>query len=149
VPVTGLLLALRRGFMLHAFDPAHARAIGLPVGWLHYGLLAMVSMIVVAALQAVGIILAIAFLITPGAIAFLWVRRFGPMLAVAVGVAILTSFAGVYASFWLDSAPAPTIVLAMTILFVASLAGTGLRTARTAPAPIQNVPISATDTSAS
>ncbi len=149
VPVTGVLLALRRGFMLHAFDPAHARAIGLPVGWLHYGLLAMVSMIVVAALQAVGIILAIAFLITPGAIAFLWVRRFGPMLAVAVGVAILASFAGVYASFWLDSAPAPTIVLAMTILFVASLAGTGLRTARTAPAPIQNVPISATDTSAS
>ena len=148
VPVTGILLGLRRGFMLHAFDPAHARAIGLPVGWLHYGLLAMVSMVVVAALQAVGIILAIAFLITPGAIAFLWVKRFGPMLAVAVGVALLSSFAGVYASFWLDSAPAPTIVLAMTILFVASLARGAIRPAAEPTTP-QNVPISASDTSAS
>ena len=71
---------------MHAFDPQHARAIGLPVRLLHYGLLALVSLTVVAALQAVGIILAIAFLIAPGAIAFLWVRRFGPMLAVAAGV---------------------------------------------------------------
>ena len=70
---------------MHAFDPQHARAIGLPVRLLHYGLLALVSLTVVAALQAVGIILAIAFLIAPGATAFLWVRRFGPMLAVAIG----------------------------------------------------------------
>ena len=63
----------RRGLLLHAFDPAHARAIGLPVRLLHYGLLALVALTVVAALQAVGIILAIAVLIAPGAIAFLWV----------------------------------------------------------------------------
>ena len=63
----------RRGLLLHAFDPAHARAIGLPVRLLHYGLLALVALTVVAALQAVGIILAIAVLIAPGATAFLWV----------------------------------------------------------------------------
>ena len=82
------MLLGRRGLLVHAFDPAHARAIGLPVRLLHYGLLALVALTVVAALQAVGIILAIAVLISPGAIAFLWVRRFGPMLAVAVAVAV-------------------------------------------------------------
>jgi manganese/iron transport system permease protein len=126
VPVSLAVLLGRRGLMLHAFDPAHARAIGLPARLLHYGLLALVSLTVVAALQAVGIILAIAFLIAPGATAFLWVRRFGPMLAVATGVAVGAALLGVYASFWLDSAPAPTIVLVMTATFVASLIATRL-----------------------
>jgi manganese/iron transport system permease protein len=117
VPVSLAVLLGRRGLMLHAFDPAHARAIGLPARLLHYGLLALVSLTVVAALQAVGIILAIAFL---------WVRRFGPMLAVATGVAVGAALLGVYASFWLDSAPAPTIVLVMTATFVASLIATRL-----------------------
>ena len=121
LPVTAVVLFGRRGLLVHAFDPAHARAIGLPVRLLHYGLLALVALTVVAALQAVGIILAIAFLIAPGAIAFLWVTRFGAMLAVAAGVALFAAVAGVYASFWLDSAPAPTIVLVMSASFVASL----------------------------
>jgi manganese/iron transport system permease protein len=121
LPVTAAVLLARRGLLLHAFDPAHARAIGLPVRLLHYGLLALVSLTVVAALQAVGIILAIGFLIAPGATAFLWVRRFGPMLAVAGGVAIFAAIAGVFASFWLNSAPAPTIVLVMSATFAASL----------------------------
>jgi len=128
LPVTAAILVTRKGLLVHAFDEQHARAIGLPVTWLHYGLLAMVSMTVVAALQAVGIILAISFLITPGAIAFLWVRRFGPMMALSVVVATGSTFTGVYASFWLDSAPAPTIVLMMTMAFIVSLIGTSLRT---------------------
>jgi manganese/iron transport system permease protein len=126
VPVALAVLFWRRGFLVHAFDPQHARAIGLPVRLLHYGLLALVSLTVVAALQAVGIILAIAVLIAPGATAFLWVRRFGPMLAVATAVALTAALLGVYASFWLDSAPAPTIVLVLTLLFGASLAATRL-----------------------
>ena len=73
-----------------------------------------------------GIILAIAVLISPGAIAFLWVRRFGPMLAVAVAVAVGAAVLGVYASFWINSAPAPTIVLVLTLAFVASLVLTRL-----------------------
>jgi manganese/iron transport system permease protein len=121
LPILGVVFVARRGLLVHAFDAQHARAIGMPVGWLHYGLLALVSLTVVAALQAVGIILAIAFLITPGAIASLWVRRFGPMLLFATIVALGSTLVGVFASFWLDSAPAPTTVLAMMVVFVASL----------------------------
>lgn len=104
--------------MLRAFDPAQARASGLRVGWLHYGLLTVLSLTIVATMSATGLILAVGLLIAPGAIAFLLVRSFGRMLAVAVAVCMAAMLAGVYASFWLDSAPAPTIVLILTAAFV-------------------------------
>lgn len=119
VVCSALLLIKRQDLLLHVFDPQHAGAIGLPVRVLHYGLLAILSLTIVAALKAVGIILAIAMLVTPGAIAFLLTKRFNTMLAVSCIVAIVSSLVGVYASFFIDSAPAPTIVLTMTLVFVA------------------------------
>jgi len=116
--VSGLLLLRRRDLLLLAFDPQHARAIGLPVRLLHYGLLAILSLTIVGALTAVGIILAIAMLITPGATAFLIARRFETMMAVSLAVSLASAFLGVYLSFFIDSAPAPTIVLLMTFAFV-------------------------------
>ena len=116
--VTGLLAFFWRDLLLHAFDEQQARALGLNVRMLHFGLLAVISLTVVAALKAVGIILAIAFLVAPGAIAFLITRSFGRMLFASMAIAIFSSFTGVYASFFIDSAPAPTIVLIMTILFI-------------------------------
>lgn len=125
--VTGLMGLKWRDFLAHAFDPVQARMIGLRVGWLHYGLLAILSATVVAMLSSVGIILSVAYLIAPGAIAFLLTRRFAAMLGVAVGVALLAGLSGVYAAFWLDAAPAPTIVLILTGLFVIALVTGPLR----------------------
>ncbi len=122
VVVAGLVGAARRDLMAHAFDAQHARAIGLPVRLLHYGLLALLSLAIVGALTAVGIILAIAMLIAPGAIAFLVTRHFERMLAVSAAIAVASSLAGVYLSFFIDSAPAPTIVLLMTLQFIAAFA---------------------------
>jgi len=119
---TGAILAFRRDLLLNAFDAQHARAIGLPVRLLHYGLLTVLSLTIVGALKAVGIILSVAMLIAPGSIAFLLTGRFERMLAVAVAVAAGSSFAGIYLSFFLDSAPAPTIVLIMSGLFAAAFA---------------------------
>jgi manganese/iron transport system permease protein len=128
--VTAILLVKWRDLLLHAFDPAQAKAVGLNVGFLHYGLLAILSLTIVAALKAVGIILAISLLIAPGAIAFLLTRRFSAMLGAATAIAVGASLAGVYLSFFLDSAPAPTIVLVMTAAFIVAFALTVLRTAR-------------------
>ena len=86
--VGGALLLRWKDLMLHAFDPAHARAAGLPVNWLHYGLLAALSLTIVATLSAVGLILAIGLLVAPGAIAFLLVRQFRTMLWVSVLVCL-------------------------------------------------------------
>jgi manganese/iron transport system permease protein len=129
--VCGLLLLRRRDLLLLSFDEQHARAIGLPVRLLHYGLLAVLSLTIVGALKAVGIILAIAMLITPGATAFLLARRFGPMMAISALVGVGSSFFGVYLSFFIDSAPAPTIVLLMTASFLAAFVRTRLAAART------------------
>jgi manganese/iron transport system permease protein len=115
-----LLLAKWRDLMLFIFDPQQAGAIGLPTRLLHYGLLAMISLTIVGALQAVGIVLVIALLIAPGSIAFLLTRRFGVMLWLAVAISVSCSLVGVYLSFFLDSAPAPTIVLLMTLCFIAA-----------------------------
>ncbi len=116
-----------KDFLLHAFDPAQAQAIGLRVKLLHYGLLALISLTIVGALQAVGIILAIAMLIAPGAIAFLLTRRFSTMLLISVIIAVTGSVLGVYLSFFLDSAPAPTIVLLLSLVFVLALFHTSRR----------------------
>lgn len=117
--VVGLGLVLKwRDILLQSFDAPQASAAGLPVAALHYGLLAALSLTVVATLTAVGLILAIGVLIAPGAIAFLLVRRFQAMLVVSVLVCFGAMMAGTYASFYLDSAPGPTIILVLTALFI-------------------------------
>ncbi|MDS1136936.1 metal ABC transporter permease [Nitratireductor indicus] len=129
------ILLFRRDLLLAAFDAQHARAIGLPVRVLHYGLLSLLSLAIVAALSSVGIILSIAMLIGPGAVAFLIVRRFEHMLLVSLAVALFSSFFGVYLSFFIDSAPAPTIVLLMTGVFIIAFVAALFRDAGKPSAP--------------
>lgn len=125
--VTAIVLAKWRDLLLFTFDPQQAGAIGLPVRWLHYGLLALLSLTIVAALTAVGIVLVIALLVAPGAIAFLTSKRFAPMMLVAVTVSVLSSLVGIYLSFFIDSAPAPTIVLLMSATFIVAFLVTTMR----------------------
>ena len=125
--VTSAVLVRRRDLMLQAFDPIQARASGLAVGVLHYGLLSMLSLTIVATLTSVGLILSISLLIAPGAIAFLLTKRFERMLAVAVAVTLFAGFTGIYASFFIDSAPAPTVVLVLTLIFLAAFLRTVIR----------------------
>lgn len=123
-----LTLGLKwKDWLLHSFDPAQARASGLWVSALHYGLLALISLTIVATLNAAGLILAIALLISPGAIAFLLVRQFQTMLWVSVLICALSMLLGTYVSFFLDSAPAPTIVMILTVLFITAFFRTQMR----------------------
>ena len=119
--VGGLVVLKWKDWLLHSFDPAQARVSGLRVSALHYGLMALISLAIVATLNAAGLILAIALLIAPGATAFLLVRRFASMLWVAVLLCMAAMLMGTYASFFLNSAPAPTIVLVQTALFLIAL----------------------------
>ncbi|EME6282596.1 iron/manganese ABC transporter permease subunit SitD, partial [Escherichia coli] len=74
--VTLVISVKWRDFLLFSFDYQQAQASGLHTRWLHYGLLCMVSLTIVATLKAVGIILSISLLIAPGAIAVLLTQRF-------------------------------------------------------------------------
>jgi manganese/iron transport system permease protein len=113
-----VVLIKRRDPLLYCFDPQHARAIGLPVRALHYGLLVLLSLTIVAALKAVGIILVVAMLIAPGAIAYLLSNRFEHMLAIAAAVAIGSSVIGTLVSFHIDGATGPCIVLIQMAVFL-------------------------------
>ena len=117
LPAMAFLLIRRRDLMLYCFDPAHARAIGLRVGFLHYGLLVLLALTIVASLKAVGIILVIAMLIAPGAIGLIVTRRFGPMMVVAVLAATGSCLLGTLLSFHLDAATGPMIVVVQSLLF--------------------------------
>jgi manganese/iron transport system permease protein len=117
----GTLLAVllrRRDLLLYCFDPNHARAIGLPVRLLHYGLLVLLSLTIVASLKAVGIILVIAMLVAPGAIAYLMTDSFERMLIIAAAVAIASSALGTVISFHIDAATGACIVLIQALAFV-------------------------------
>lgn len=118
VLVLGIFALFWRDLMLFAFDPEHARVVGLRVNALHYGLLVVLSLTVVLALKAVGLILGLSLLIAPGAIAHQLCDRFAAMLATSVAVAVGASVGGVWLSYYLDSAPGPTIVVILTAIFV-------------------------------
>jgi len=118
VPSLVVLLVFRRDLMVFAFDPEHATVAGLSVSLLHYGLLAILSLVIVASIKAVGIILVIAVLIAPGAISYLWVSRFESMVWLSIPIAFLCTVLGVTASYHLNSAPAPTIVVVLSIVFI-------------------------------
>jgi len=113
-----IVLVKRRDLLLYCFDPNHARAVGLPVRALHYGLLILLSLTIVASLKAVGIILVIAMLVAPGAIAYLLTDRFERMLVIATAVATASSALGTIVSFHIDGATGACIVLIQFMVFV-------------------------------
>lgn len=98
--VTLVISVKWRDFLLFSFDYQQAQVSGLHTRWLHYGLLCMVSLTIVATLKAVGIILSISLLIAPGAIAVLLTQRFHITLLLATGISVIVSMTGVWLSFF-------------------------------------------------
>ena len=104
------------------FDPLGAAASGLPVGTLEYVLLVLVAVTIVVSVQAVGIILVVAMLVTPPASAQLLTTRFGWLMALSVAFGVSGAVGGLYLSYWLDVASGATIVLIETAIFLGVLA---------------------------
>jgi len=112
-----VILALHRDLLLFCFDPAQARVAGLQTKLLYYLLLSLLAVTIVISLKAVGIILVIAMLVTPGCVAYLLTDRFGVMLGIASGTAVFSSLVGVYVSFFLNASTGACIVLLQALLF--------------------------------
>jgi len=112
---------MRKDLLLFCFDPQHARSIGLNTKMLYYVLLSLLAATIVAALQAVGIILVIAMLITPGCIAYLLSNRFNHMLMIASAGAVFSSLAGTYISYFINGSTAGCIVLVQALLFTLAM----------------------------
>ena len=118
-----VVILLRKELLFATFDPAGAAASGLPVGALEYLLLALLGVTIIVSIQAVGIILVVAMLVTPAAAAQLLVTRFDRMMITAIAISAISTVVGLYLSFYFDIASGATIVLVQTGIFLVVLVG--------------------------
>ena len=120
--VCSLLLILKKNdFLLFCFDPVFTGSIGFPTKIFHYGLLILLSLLIVSSIKAVGILLVIAMLITPGAIGLLTCQSFNSMLIVSIVVSLFSCLSGTILSFHFNLSNAPLIVLIQAVVFLFSL----------------------------
>lgn len=117
VLVLGLLLLFHKELELTSIDPTYAEVIGLKADKVRYGLLILLSLTIVAAIQAVGVVLTSALLVTPAATASLLTKRLSLMMLLAIAIAVGASVTGLYASFYLNVSSGAAIVLACTASF--------------------------------
>jgi ABC-type Mn2+/Zn2+ transport system permease subunit len=115
--VVGTLLAFHKELVLTSVDPLHAQVIGLSADKIRYLLLIAIAMSVVTAIQAVGVVLTTALLVTPAATASLLTKRLQRMFALSVLFSAIGTVSGLYASFYLGVSSGGAIVLACTLLF--------------------------------
>ncbi|AZI42257.1 metal ABC transporter permease [Deinococcus psychrotolerans] len=119
--VGGVLTFIQKELLLVSFDPTEARAVGLPVGRLNNLLLILIGLVVVLTVQLVGTTLSVSLLITSSATARLRSRSLRGMMLAAAVIGALCGTLGLYLSYFLDTAPGPTIVLVNTLTFLLAL----------------------------
>lgn len=112
-----IALVCRRAFTMWAFDPIHTGTLGFPIKLISALLLIAMAMVVVSGVQAVGVILVVALLITPGAIAYLLTTKFERMLIIAPLVAWISGVGGIILSYHLDISSGGTIVAVQSSIF--------------------------------
>lgn len=122
-----LLCLKRRDLLLYCFDPSHARVAGLSITRLHYGLLMLLSLVIISAMQVVGVILVVAMLITPGMTGFVLAKRFDGMWLLALFSSLFSAFFGLILSFHWNVATGATIVLLQAFCFFIALTAAWLR----------------------
>ena len=114
----GAVVALYRPLELFTFDQNLARTMGLPVRALHYGMMILVALTIVASIQAVGVVLVAAMLITPASTAYLLTDRLPIMLVLSALIGAFSGLAGALLSFLFDGfASGPSMVVVASGLF--------------------------------
>jgi ABC-type Mn2+/Zn2+ transport system permease subunit len=117
IVVLGVIVLFYKEFLVLTFDPVLALVLRLPATALRYLLLGMIALTVVTSLQTVGISLVLAMLVTPAATARMVTRRLPAMMVTAAALGVVANVIGLYASYYLNIASGPTMVLVSTLLF--------------------------------
>lgn len=121
VVVVTVVVLLYKELLFYTFDPLGAQAAGLPVNLLNFGLMVLIALTIVASLTAVGVILVLALLITPGATAYLLVKRLNQMMILGAAIGIVASISGMYISYYFNLPSGPAIVLVTSGFFTLAL----------------------------
>lgn len=115
------IFAFYKEFLVLSFDPVLAVTLRLPVIFLQNLLLVLLAIVIVISLQAVGVALVIAMLVTPASAAYLLTRRLPSMMVTAAGIGSFSSLLGLFLSFYVNVASGPAIVLVATTIFLVIL----------------------------
>jgi ABC-type Mn2+/Zn2+ transport system permease subunit len=120
--VTGVVLLtlflFHKEMELTSFDVTHAEVIGIRADRLKYLLLVLLALAVVTGIQAAGVILTSALLVTPAAAASLLTDRFPRIMLIAAVISVASSVIGLYVSYYLQASSGAAIVLTCTAVFV-------------------------------
>jgi ABC-type Mn2+/Zn2+ transport system permease subunit len=114
----GFVAALWKELKIASFDPGLATAMGFSSKLIHYLLMCLVALVVVASFEAVGSILVVAMLIVPGATAHLLTDRLGPLLAWSAAVAVVSAVGGYLAAVAINTSAAGMMAVVAGAQFV-------------------------------
>jgi zinc transport system permease protein len=127
VIIVALAFAFYKEFLLLSFDEEFGAVVGMPVTALYLLLLCMVALTVVVLIRVVGMILVIAMLTFPAALARQFTHDIKKMMLLAVVFGMLFTFGGLWISYVLNLASGATIILLSGLVLLLSYAVTGLR----------------------
>ncbi|WGV25885.1 metal ABC transporter permease [Halotia branconii] len=116
-----VVFLLYKELLFYTFDPLGAQAAGLPVNRLNFGLMLLIALTIVASMKAVGVILVLSLLITPGATAYLLVKRLHKVMILGAVIGVISSISGMYLSYFYNLPSGPAIVLVVSGLFLLAL----------------------------
>jgi len=118
VLAVGLISLFYKELLATSFDAGFAQVIGIPAEWVHHGLMLVLAAATVIALQAVGVVLVSAMLITPAAAAYLLTDRLHRMLMMAGAFGVLAGVTGAFFSFVGRGLPTgPLMVIGASLVF--------------------------------
>ncbi|HEX8547048.1 MAG TPA: iron chelate uptake ABC transporter family permease subunit [Cytophagaceae bacterium] len=119
--IIGVILALYKELSLVAFDPAFADTIGIKVKWIEMIFTIITVLAVVVGIQAVGVVLMAAMLITPAAAARFWTHKLHVMIYLSIALSSVAVITGCFISYVAPSMPTgPWIVMTVSLIAIFS-----------------------------
>lgn len=115
-----LITVFFKAFLITIFDPIIGKTYGFNIKFFEHLLMVLLTFVIVSSLQAVGVILVVAMLITPAASAYFWTDNFKKMIFISSTLSVISSILGIYLSFTFDLSSGPTIVLVLAFVFLLS-----------------------------
>jgi manganese/iron transport system permease protein len=110
-----------RELLFYCFDPLAAKAMGLPVHFIHFGLMAGITLTIIASMQSVGVVLVVSLLTGPAATAYLLVKELHLMMGLGAIIGAIASVGGMYISYYKNVPSGSAIVLLISGLFLLAL----------------------------
>ncbi|MCS7143132.1 MAG: metal ABC transporter permease [Aigarchaeota archaeon] len=115
--IVGLFM---KEIVVYTFDPIYAKVIGLPASLIHYMLMSLLSLCIVASIQTAGIILVVSLLIAPGATAYMFAGRMSQMFSISLLAGVVSVIIGLYISYYFAVSSGGAIALVATLIFFVS-----------------------------